>query len=270
MTGTQIMKKAALTLLAAINVLLSCQSTSLKSQKADDSRLIDFHTDESIKRLSESSAKVDFFALANHFEAQSNAIFCGPTSATIVLNTIHATKPQLLPKDTSRLNRINPIKLPRSVDISLSRHTQETIVSKSPKDLKRVFGAPRSIKGKTQIDPGYQLREFDGLLRAHGLKTKLRVLDANISDKTALNEIITNLKQRNNYVIINYKRSGIGQKGGGHISPIGAYDEHSHSFLILDVNPAKALWIWVPAKNLLKGMRSFDKRENRGYVLVEG
>jgi len=42
--------------------------------------------------------------------------------------------------------------------------------------------------------------------------------------------------------IVNYKRSAIGQKGGGHISPLGAYDEISDSFLVLDVNPASS-WL---------------------------
>jgi len=41
---------------------------------------------------------------------------------------------------------------------------------------------------------------------------------------------------------VNYKRSAIGQKGGGHISPLGAYDEISDSFLVLDVNPASS-WL---------------------------
>ena len=41
-----------------------------------------------------------------------------------------------------------------------------------------------------------------------------------------------------------------------------------HSFLVLDVNPAAAGWVWMPAATLIKGMRTFDTVENRGYVLV--
>jgi len=37
----------------------------------------------------------------------------------------------------------------------------------------------------------------------------------------------------------------------------------------LDVNPTSAGWVWMPTATLVKGMRTFDTVENRGYVLVE-
>ena len=46
--------------------------------------LVLFASDEGLARLARSNAKVDFPALANQFEPQSNAAFCGPTSAAIV------------------------------------------------------------------------------------------------------------------------------------------------------------------------------------------
>lgn len=27
-------------------------------------------------------------------------------------------------------------------------------------------------------------------------------------------------------------------------------------------------WVWMPTKTLIKGMRTFDKIENRGYILI--
>ena len=50
--------------------------------------LVPFSSDEGLARLARSTAKVDFPVLANQFEAQSNATFCGPTSAAIVLNAV--------------------------------------------------------------------------------------------------------------------------------------------------------------------------------------
>jgi Phytochelatin synthase len=67
-------------------------------------------------------------------------------------------------------------------------------------------------------------------------------------------------------VIVNCKREAVGQKGGGHISPLGAYDAGSDSFLVLDVNPAPESWVWMPTATLVRGMRTFDTVENRGYV----
>jgi hypothetical protein len=53
------------------------------------------------------------------------------------------------------------------------------------------------------------------------------------------------------------------------VSPVGAYDAESDSFLVLDVNPANADWVWMPTKTLVNGKRTFDKIENRGYILVQ-
>ena len=38
---------------------------------------------------------------------------------------------------------------------------------------------------------------------------------------------------------------------------------------MLDVNPARVDWMWVPAAALIKAMRTFDTVENRGYVLID-
>ena len=50
--------------------------------------------------------------------------------------------------------------------------------------------------------------------------------------------------------------------------PLGAYDETSDSFLIMDVNPNRAPWVWVGAGDLIRAMRTFDTVENRGYLLI--
>ena len=43
--------------------------------------LVAFASDDGLARLARSPAKVDFPALANQFEAQTNSMFCGPTTA---------------------------------------------------------------------------------------------------------------------------------------------------------------------------------------------
>jgi hypothetical protein len=37
----------------------------------------------------------------------------------------------------------------------------------------------------------------------------------------------------------------------------------------MDVNPASAGWVWMPLATLVKGMRTLDTVENRGYILVQ-
>lgn len=232
-----------------------------------DSGLVAFSSEEGLARLSRSSARADFPDLANQFEAQSNGAFCGPTSAAIVLNA-SLNRKATLPRDRSRLRAEDLTFLPGGVDLSLPRFTQDNVIEKGRKTRAQVLGEPLPINGKEIKDFGYQIRQLDEMLRANGLVTKLVVVDDNKSMADIRSDLVENLRRPNDYVIVGYKRSAVGQAGGGHISPVAAYDEASDSFLILDVNPANAGWVWMSAATLVKGMRTFDTVENRGYILV--
>jgi hypothetical protein len=82
-------------------------------------------------------------------------------------------------------------------------------------------------------------------------------------------DFVENLKHAGDCVVVNYRREDVGQRGGGHISPLGAYNAATDSVLVLELNPASAGWVWMPIATLIKGMRTFDTAENRGYILVE-
>ncbi len=229
--------------------------------------LVAFASEEGIARLARASAKVDFPALANQFEAQSNQAFCGPTTVAIVLNTVRSGSRDL-PRDSSRLRPDDLRYVPRGVDLTVPRFTQDNVISKGAKTRAQVLGEPVTIDGKQVRDDGYQLRQLDELLRAHDLVTRMVVVDDKKSEEEIRVDFVDNLKRAGDYVIVNYRRKDAGQQGGGHISPLGAYDAESDSVLVMDVNPASAGWVWMPIATLVKGMRSFDTVENRGYILV--
>jgi phytochelatin synthase len=107
------------------------------------------------------------------------------------------------------------------------------------------------------------------MLRANGVITRLTIVDDNKVEQDIRAELVENLKRRGDYVIVAYLREAVGQRGGPHISPVGAYDAESDSFLVLDVNPASADWVWMSTGRLVKGMRTFDRVENRGYIFIE-
>lgn len=230
--------------------------------------LVPFASDEGLARLARATGKVDFPALANQFEAQSNIAFCGPTTATIVLNALLARSKDL-PRDRSRLRPEDSRYLPGSLDLSVPRFTQESVIGKGRKTRAQVLGEPVTINGKQVRDGGYQLRQLDEMLRAHDLATRLVVVDDRKPDEEIRADLADNLKRADDYVIVNYKREAVGQRGGAHISPLGAYDAESDSVLVLDVNPASAGWVWMTTAILIKGMRTFDTVENRGYILVQ-
>ena len=143
------------------------------------------------------------------------------------------------------------------------------MITKGQKTRAQVLGEPLMINGKQIRDFGYQIRQLDEMLRANGAITVLTIVDDNKVEQEIRNDLVENLERRGNYAIVAYKRDAVGQRGDGHISPLGAYDAESDSFLVLDVNPASAGWVWMPTATLVKGMRTFDTIENRGYVLIQ-
>jgi hypothetical protein len=234
---------------------------------AQPSPLVPFASEEGLARLARAQAKVDFPLLANQFEAQSNAAFCGPTTAAIVLNALHGPSSGL-PRDRSRLRDGDLLHLPPKVDLTLPRYTQDNVLARSPKTRAQLLGEPMLVDGKPMRDVGLQTRQFDALLRAHGVRTRLVIVDNTQSEEAVRSELRDNLARNGDFVVVTYLRRAVGQAGGGHISPLGAYDALSDSFLVLDVNPVSAGWVWMPTATLVQGMRSFDTVENRGYVVV--
>lgn len=261
--------------LARIALALSLATVQLPAAFALDGtpatvarELVPFSSDEGLARLARSTAKVDFPALANQFEAESNKAFCGPASAAIVLNAVRGQSPDL-PRDRSRLQSEDLKYVPSGFDPAIPRFTQDTVITKGQKTRAQVFGEPVMINGKQIQDFGYQARQLDEMLRANGLSTRLVIVDDSKPEQDIRTDLVENLKRRGDYVIVAYQRKAVGQEGPGHISPLGAYDAESDSFLVLDVNPASAGWVWMPTATLVKGMRTFDTIENRGYILVE-
>lgn len=233
--------------------------------------LVPFASQESATRLERSRHKADFFTLANHFEGQQHGGMCGPTSAVIVLNALRVEHADDLPVDRSAVPEAFRAQIPPKYDPFFRRYTQRTFfddprVSKVKSEA-AFYGAPASPDAKP--DPGMQLRQLHDILVALAVDSTIRVVDDRLSDEVARREIVDNLGRPDDFVIVNYTRTVLGQEGGGHISPVAAYDEVSDSFLVLDVNPNRGkTWVWVPATRLMAAMRTPDRVENRGYLLV--
>ncbi|OQK16600.1 hypothetical protein AU255_01460 [Methyloprofundus sedimenti] len=273
--------KRTLRLLHSIIILsITACSVSKNTVEPDDQPIVGWGSSEGISRLEESRYKTDFFKLANHFESQHNKIFCGPTSAAIVLNSLRVRNGSIqIPEDKTLLNQ-SDLQFLASKKWSpfFQRYTQNNIFLNSPKSRAFVLGKvlldPKGNiiideKGKSKKDRGFQVRQLAELFREHGLSVKVSIVNQALDNTSIKNEIIENLRTPNDYVIVNYKRTVLNQAGGGHISPLGAYHKASDSFLVMDVTPNKADWVWVKADLLIQAMRTFDTHENRGYLLVK-
>jgi hypothetical protein len=69
--------------------------------------------------------------------------------------------------------------------------------------------------------------------------------------------------------VVNFDGKVFGNKTGGHISPIVAYDEKSDSLLVLDVALHKNPWYWVDLKEMVTAMNTKDGENFRGYLITK-
>ncbi len=78
------------------------------------------------------------------------------------------------------------------------------------------------------------------------------------------------LQDTDKRLVINYTRQAIDQEGGGHISPVAAYDEDNDKVLILDVAKYKYPPVWITTSELHDAMSGIDTDSNlsRGIVVV--
>ncbi len=174
-----------------------------------------------MRRMERAEYKADLLPLADNYEKQENDFFCGVASSVAVLNALHAT------------------------DSHASRYTQDTFFDADTDRVKtrsEVLGKP---KDGARPDYGFQIAQLQKMLEAHHLKAGLRVVTNELSEDAIRAEFIKNLGQKDDFILVNYYRPALGQPGGGHISPLGAYDKESDSVLIMDVNPDVAQWVWV-------------------------
>ena len=89
-----------------IMLLITACSISKNSIEPDEQSIVGWGSIEGISRLEESNYKTDFFKLANQFESQHNKIFCGPTSAAIVLNSLRVRNGSIqIPEDRTLLTQ---------------------------------------------------------------------------------------------------------------------------------------------------------------------
>jgi hypothetical protein len=114
---------------------------------------------------------------------------------------------------------------------------------------------------------GMTLDQLAGLLDAHGLQAD--PVHAGESSAEAFRAALRqNMADADDFVLVNYHRPVVEQKGGGHISPVGAYDAESDRVLVLDVSAYKYPPVWVGCPLLFASMNTVDPSSGltRGWV----
>lgn len=199
------------------------------------------------KKMLISSMKNDyanpFFSEIRYFTHQQNIFFCGIASAVVVLNTLHLTPPQ----DPN----FGPYRL----------FTQDNLFNVD--NLKKL-----KITKEKVIGHGMTLSKEAQLLNAiPGVKAIAYSTKALTPSQTKL-MLIKALSSDKNLVIVNILRSEMDETGGGHFSPVAAYDPKTEQVLFMDVASYRYGPTWIPLQTLYKAMRTMDGSSYRGFIIV--
>lgn len=116
---------------------------------------------------------------------------------------------------------------------------------------------------------GITLAELATLAERNGLQTTTVYADTLTLDDFR-DRLVSNMATLGDYVLINYHRRVLKQKGGGHISPIAAYDAKKDAFLVLDQATFKYPFTWVPTQLLYDAANTRDGATSRGILLITG
>lgn len=192
------------------------------------------------------SAK-NYFVEAEYFTPQKNRVYCGPTSAAIILNSLGVQRP------------FTAMYAPDGL------FSQENIFTKK---LAEQNITPTNVF----TDPGMVLDQVTKMLNSFG-SVKATAHKAMKEDQETMTNNIIDALNSNNGVIGNIQRTCLGEEGGGHFSPITSYaisDDKTY-FLFMDVSSYKDFGhVWVSAKDLYKGMSDkCDGSKDRGYIIIK-
>lgn len=193
--------------------------------------------------LSSSRQRADYGALAEAFLTQANLAYCGVASSVMALNSLAVPAPPVSGYGRYRF------------------WTQDNL-----------FAAPatRALLPPEQVARrGMTLQQLRDLLASAGAEARA-IHGSGLALAAFRRLVATNLADPRDRLLVNYLRSGIGQDGGGHISPLAAYHAASDRVLILDVARYRYPSLWVPLEALWRATRGIDPDSglSRGLVVV--
>lgn len=202
-----------------------------------------WNTPEAIPLQKKLSETADFWRLIPHLTIQKTQTYCGIASAVTVLNTLGTGQSG------------DPVYYPYTYITQDSFFTPSVLP----------YLSPRLVMAR-----GVDMTELQQALEAHGV-----VVEAISGDSVTVDQLrkvmLRELIDSEHFVLVNYQRSSLQQRGGGHWSVLGAYDTDSDRVLILDVARFSYLPAWVRLPTLLDAINSIDPRGiTRGLLIVSG
>lgn len=197
-------------------------------------------TSEQSLHLLKHNLNLNGLKLLANFTTQKNVTYCGIASAVMVLNARGIPAP------------LDPEHPP------FRYFTQDNIFNEKVLTL---------IKPEQVDKTGISLLTLSQVLERFDLKVRAVFADQ-LSEEQFKKQLIQALANQDS-VIVNFLRTALHQDGGGHHSPIAAYDAVSDRFLILDVARYKYDSYWVKSHDLWLAVNTKDGARYRGFIVVK-
>ena len=147
-----------------ISLLLLLTGVLLNQAPSFADELVSWSSDEGICRLAQARVKHDYFALAPHFEGQSNKVFCGVASMAIVANVLRGDSDAIeISLNSSRVSEQEMRFFPKG-DWSPFFHcyTQESVLTGQGKTRMQLMGEPYGAD--SEGDYRMKLSDLDALV----------------------------------------------------------------------------------------------------------
>lgn len=193
-------------------------------------------------RLLRSQHKESYWPLSVRYETELGQSHCGPASAVMVLNALSTSSPTTL------------------THAPFKAFEQDNFFSKAVDAI-----LPDAMVRRQ----GCTLEQLAAMVGSWGTQVEVHHVNDEKSDE--FREAIKQSGQTGtSYVIVNFFRKPLSQAGGGHFSPIAAYDEETDSCLVMDVARYKYPPFWVPTEMMVRAMNTGDSSsgKHRGYFVV--
>lgn len=187
--------------------------------------------------------RADHAPLSQWLETQATLAYCGVASSVVALNSL-------------------AIPAPAAAGYGPYRFWTQSNLFTAPAGLR--FVQPQRVARQ-----GMTLEQLQGLLTAQGVLAE-RFHGAGLSLAQFRALLRRSLADPRDRLLVNYHRSSLGQAGGGHISPLAAYDPGSDRALILDVARYRYPSVWVSTEALWRAIRTIDPDSgvSRGLLII--
>eukprot|EP00227_Mantoniella_beaufortii_P007298 CAMPEP_0197587128 /NCGR_PEP_ID=MMETSP1326-20131121/8859_1 /TAXON_ID=1155430 /ORGANISM="Genus nov. species nov., Strain RCC2288" /LENGTH=267 /DNA_ID=CAMNT_0043151819 /DNA_START=26 /DNA_END=826 /DNA_ORIENTATION=+ len=210
--------------------------------------------------LEGASHRLPWVQLSLHFETQRNQAFCSAATAAIMLNALNA-------QPGAGLAPVDGMYAPYSY------YTQRTLFDNTCMGKIPVERKGSTMNAKYMATHGATLHEWQDYLQCFAPSVKHTHASAGTAAQfrrdvlSAFNGSATSPLR---YVGINFLRTVIDEMGGGHMSPIGAYDAATDRVLLLDVSRYKYPPVWSALQQVYDAMNTTDPATHlsRGWVII--